>query len=60
MSETLTNSERKRVADLLWQTIANVERGQTAYWTGQQLRSIAELVEPHYWPKDRPMNAEAA
>ncbi len=56
--ETLTNSERRRVADLLWQTIALVEK-QTPYWTGQQLRAIAEIVEPHYWPKDRPTNAEA-
>lgn len=47
LPETLTNSERKRVADLLWQTIANVEKGnQTNYWTGQQLRQIARIVEP--------------
>ena len=60
MIETLTNSERKRVADLLWQTIANVEKGQTPYWTSEQLKFIAQVVEPAYWPKDRPLNAEAA
>ncbi len=59
LSPTLTNSERRRVAELLWKAIANVEKGATPYWTGQQLRLIAEIVEPHYWPKDRPTNAEA-
>ncbi len=57
--ETLSNSERRLVAELLWTAITNVEKGQTPYWTGQQLRAIAEIVEPHYWPKDRPTNAEA-
>lgn len=46
MSPALTNSERKRVADLLWQTITNVEKGQTAYWTIEQLKHIAREVEP--------------
>ncbi len=59
MTPTLTNDERKRVADLLWSTISLIEKGQTPYWTATQLRAIAEIVEPHYWPKDRPTNAEA-
>jgi hypothetical protein len=45
LSPTLTNSERKRVADQIWRVIANVEK-QTPYWTAEQLKHIAREVEP--------------
>lgn len=57
----LSNSERQRVFDLLWKTIALVDKGQTNYWTGEQLRMIAQMVQPpSYWPVSRPINEEAS
>jgi len=41
-----TNDQRRRWADLLWHTIGQVDRGQTNYWTGEQLRLIVREIEP--------------
>lgn len=51
----LPPSDRKHIADLLWQTIANVEKGQTAYWTVEQLKHIARIAEPLF---NKPINLE--
>ena len=41
-----TNDQRRRWADLLWRTIVLVDKGQSNYWTGEQLRHIAKEIEP--------------
>jgi len=55
----MTDADRTRWANLLWQTIALVDKGQTNYWTGEQLRHIAREIEPPEWTKDRPINLES-
>lgn len=45
-----TNDQRRRWADMLWDTIAYVDRGQGNYWTGEQLRLIAKEIEPPLKP----------
>lgn len=57
---TLSNSERTRVADLLWQCITNVRSGATHYWIEQQLLHIAREVEPPAYLKNKPINAEVS
>ncbi len=53
----MTKEECKRVADLLWRTIALVEKNQSNYWTAEQLRLIAQIVEPPSYI-DRPTNIQ--
>lgn len=55
----MTDKERAHWADLLWDVIGKVDRGQTNYWTAEQLRHIARKIEPPAWTKDRPVNLES-
>lgn len=41
-----THDQRRRWSDLLWTTIGYVDKGQSNYWTGEQLRLIAKEIEP--------------
>lgn len=49
-----TNDQRRRWADMLWEAIAYVDRGQSNYWTGEQLRLIAREIEPPLKPNGDP------
>lgn len=41
-----TNDQRRRWATLLWSTIHSVEKGQTIYWTIEQLKHVVSEIEP--------------
>ena len=41
-----TNDQRRRWADMLYTTIGLVDKGQSPYWTCEQLRHIAREIEP--------------
>ncbi len=49
-----TNDQRRRWADMLYTTIGLVDKGQSAYWTGEQLRHIAREIEPPLRPNGEP------
>jgi len=50
----------KPVVDKLWEIAAKVEKGQSAFWTAEQIKWLAHEIEPpSYWPKNRPTNEEA-
>lgn len=46
LKQDLTEGERKWVVRLLWEMIVLVEKGQTPYWTTEQLRHIAFELQP--------------
>jgi hypothetical protein len=39
---------------MLYTTIGLVDKGQSAYWTGEQLRHIAREIEPPLRPNGEP------
>lgn len=45
-----TNDQRRRWADLLYQTVTRVKRGQSVDWTEAQLVHIAKEIEPPLKP----------
>lgn len=56
----MTYTASEAVLDKLWEIVANVDRGQSNYWTREQLVWLAhEIQPPDWWPKNRPTNEEA-
>lgn len=49
-----TSAERERWSSLLWQTIANVRKGQSADWTVDQLTIVAREIDPPFNAKGDP------
>ena len=47
------------VVDKLWEIAAKVDKGQSPYWTAEQLRWLAQQIEPpSHWPRNTPINLE--
>ena len=42
----MSKIERKAIADLLWFTVAEIEKGATTDWTVERLKNIAWKIEP--------------
>ena len=49
-----THDQRRRWADMLYTTISLVNKGQSPYWTCEQLRHVAREIEPPLKPNGGP------